>query len=250
MLFSVLAKTMEERFSCRPQLADTDPELTHFTFLTPGLEPTCRDCLYVEHGSRFGSEIHPAALLTFCDDDMPREAENVICVEEKYFTECLNLLTGCFFEEQKREEAFNQLVPVPSDRRSLHEMIDLAAVFLERSLVLINLSFHVIAASKTVSVTDKIWMQNISRGYCTYEFIRAINQLLPDNAMAGATDAFFVNCSASPENKLCCYIYYENQPIGYLILLDNEKGIQPYHLQYLPRISQLISATLRNLPDF
>lgn len=250
MLLSTLFDAIRARFPCRRTFCGQDRRLSHFLLLTPGTETAREDCLYVQSAGQPFPVSAGMTVLSFCPETPCPENGNLLCLEERYFAQCLNVLTCCFFEEQEREEAFQRLIPTPANQHPLHTMIDLAAAFLDRSLVLINLSFHVIAASGTVPVTDPIWLRNIARGYCTYEFISAINQLMPDDAMRSSSKVFFVNCSASQENKLCCCVFYEGQPVGYLILLDNEQGVLPYHLEYLPQIGQLVSSALQYSPDY
>lgn len=248
MLLSTLADAIQTRLPCRLTLCGPDRSMTHFLFLSPEVETANEDCLYVQNTGQDLPTSDGMTVLSFCPGASCPAGGNLLYLEERYFVECLNILTRCFFEEQEREETFRQLISTPPGQRPLQEMIDLAAAFLERSLVLINLSFHVIAASESVPVTDTIWIRNITRGYCTYEFISAVNQLLPDSAIGNSSEVFFVNCSASLENKLCCCVFYEQQPVGYLILLDNERGILPYHLQYLSRVGQLVSSALQHSP--
>jgi len=156
-------------------------------------------------------------------------------------------------EEQTREEppvesyetTYRNVFPPLYESEDFHELVERTAKFLGRSVVIIDLGFHVIDYSREIRVTDPLWTENVRRGYCTYEFIKAINEMLPNDRLPKNSDAFFITCEKSDELKLCSLLYYKKHPIGYMILLDNGKGIQPYHQQFLPRISKKLAKALR-----
>ena len=156
-------------------------------------------------------------------------------------------------DEQTREEppvesyetTYRSVFPPLYEGEDFHELVERTAKFLGRSVVIIDLGFHVIDYSREIRVTDPLWTENVRRGYCTYEFIKAINEMLPNDRLPKNSDAFFITCEKSDELKLCSLLYYKKHPIGYMILLDNGKGIQPYHQQFLPRISKKLAKALR-----
>lgn len=168
---------------------------------------------------------------------------------DDYF-KCYNTLYGLFMKQQAYEIAYSQIMYKLVNHESLHEAVEMTAEFLDRSIVLTDLSFKILDYSTSKEVTDPLWLSYISKGYCTRDFIEAMNDLLPKNQMPSDSSAFPVNCSVSTENKLCSKLVYNNQHIGYLILLDNEAGLLPYHYEFLPRLSNLMVEFLRAQPDF
>ncbi|MCR4999192.1 MAG: helix-turn-helix domain-containing protein [Lachnospiraceae bacterium] len=143
------------------------------------------------------------------------------------------------------ETGYRNVFPPLFENEDFHTLVERTAKFLERSIVIIDLGFHVIDYSRNPKVTDTLWTANIRRGSCTYEFIEAITEMLPSERLPKNSDAFFVTCPISDELKLCSLLYYKKHPIGYVILLDNKKGIEPYHQQFLPRISKKLAKALR-----
>ena len=252
MLISILLNMISEKIPCRMIEKGEDRNLSRFTFLVKDSVIDDGACLYI--GSLEDSSLVqcPMVLLTTEMPGMqtPELSHTVIQIAPEHYAECLNIVTKAFFYEQEREEEFNRLLARPVEQTPFHEIIDNAAVFMDRSLVLTDLSFHVVDYSTSRAITDPIWKTNVKRGFCSYEFIEAMNVLIPDNALPSNSEPFFVNCDASKENKLCSMVFYNQRPIGYLVLLDNEKGILPYHLQYLPRISQILILSLKHVPNF
>ena len=153
-------------------------------------------------------------------------------------------------KEQQYEINFSQLLYLLIQHESLETAVNKAAEFLDRSIVITDLSFKVVAFSTTIPVTDPIWTTNINRGHCSRDFISAINRLLPSNMMPVDSTPFEVTCDASNEKKLAAKLICDHQHIGYLVLLDNEKGLVDFHYKYLPRISELMVDFLKQEPNF
>ena len=77
------------------------------------------------------------------------------------------------------ETGYRNVFPPLFENEDFHTLVERTAKFLERSIVIIDLGFHVIDYSRNPKVTDALWTANIRRGYCTYEFIKAITEMLP-----------------------------------------------------------------------
>lgn len=168
---------------------------------------------------------------------------------ESYVLEMAQMLA-----ENKKEDAtvptpyetsYRNVFPPLFENEDFHTLVERTAQFLDRSIVIIDLGFHIIDYSRHPKVTDALWVSNILRGSCTYEFIEAITEMLPNERLPKNSDAFFISCPVSDELKLCSLLYYKKHPIGYVILLDNKRGIEPYHQQFLPRISKKLAKALR-----
>lgn len=190
-------------------------------------------------------------LLTSSYDATIKENQIQISPEmlESYVRDMAQLLAS---EQQKDsvgeatyEDTYRSVFPPLYENEDFHELVEKTARFLDRSIVLIDLGFHVIDYSRQIKVTDALWIENVRRGYCTYEFIKAMNEMLPNEKLPKTSEAFFVTCPISDEVKLCSLLFYKKHPIGYMILLDNKRGIQPYHQQFLPRISKKLAKALR-----
>ncbi len=191
-------------------------------------------------------------LLTTSYDATIKENQIRISPEqlESYVRDMAQLLVS---EQQKEEhsptetyeDTYRNIFPPLYENDDFHDIVERTAKFLGRSIVIIDLGFHVIDYSRTIKVTDALWQENVKRGYCTYEFIKAINEMLPNDRLPKTSEAFFVTCPLSDEIKLCSLLFYKKHHIGYMLLLDNKRGIQPFHQQFLPRISKKLSKALR-----
>lgn len=229
---------------------EKDRELTWFAFLSGECVTDREDCLYIGEAQEMKRADSKLVLLTTERPEENKWPGSIFFVPRKYFAECMNEVTKHFFEEQRREHEFEKIAALAEGRSSIKEVLNRAAVFMDRSLVLIDLSFRVLGYSTDRAVTDQIWKEHIFERRCSYEFVQAVSRTFPNTVSPDTAEAFPIKCMPAVEKKLCSLVFYERRPIGYLVLIDNEKGVLPYHLRYLPRFSGLMSETLKRLPDF
>ncbi len=242
MRFSELAELLSDKNKCRVNTGEISRELTHFAFLSENVSIDDPSCLYI--GSvdkeKAGDSLKDKCFLT-SDANLPASV-SYIYVPKNEMMNCMNALTSAFFRVSDNEKRFVKVKECFTRNAPLGELINKASLFLDRSLLFIDLGFKVITYSTSVSITDNLWKKFINRGSCTSEFINAMNELMPVSNMPGDSESFKVNCSISSEERLCSQVFVADKAVGYIVLLDNNKGILPFHREYLPKISDLLSA--------
>lgn len=251
MLFLTVLESLQEKYPIKIlQEGKENLEITHFSFLSNNNLGYDSECLYAGTLKSTDSVFNLTALIT-TDKKSKRPPDCwVLFLHDDALTDCMNSISDLFLEEQKREYDFNQLLYQLINNTSLHALVDQTALFLNRSIIITDLSFRVIDYSASIPITDLVWLENIERGYCDYEFIIAANESMPPSLLSESINPFLVDCESSTENRLCCTLIYNQQHIGYIAMLDNEKGVLPYHYRYLPKISALLVQALKQLPTF
>lgn len=126
----------------------------------------------------------------------------------------------------------------------LYKIIDTASKLIGNPLIVIDLSFKVLASSDIENITDLLWMDNVKKGYCSYEFIAELTKL--DSLKKGRkTDRpFEVTCPISPIKKVVFKIEVKGKTIGNILLLECEKQIDSDDCDLLMLISEIVSKEL------
>ena len=255
MLLSSLINTLAKESICEIyQKGTSDLQISGFSFLSNNESEYLKNYLYIDslsapiEGKKF------SALLTFSnrlDDLRPAHTDCwIIHADKEHFAKCMNRIQELLSEEQKQEQDFHKMLYMLINQASLHEIVEYTAQFFNRSIIITDLSFKVIDYSISVPITDIVWKENIERGHCTYEFIKAVNELMPAKELAHVTKPFLVECWRSNEKRLCCTLRYQGQHIGYLAIIDNEKELSPFHYEYLPKLNDIFVHALKQLPIF
>ncbi len=145
---------------------------------------------------------------------------------------------------------FGEMMDCAARSRSIEPIINLAAARLGNSLVLLDPSFKILAASTIFPIDDPLWAENIRLGYCTYEFVSAVQNIDAVKNAARNSDPVVVTCWASPLRKLSSKIYIRGNYAGIVLMLEKETPISPLHLKLLPIISAAAGEAISRYAPF
>lgn len=129
---------------------------------------------------------------------------------------------------------YGELMDCAARSRSMEPVVNLAAARLGNSVVLLDTDFKILAHSTVFTIDDPLWAQNIRQGYCSYEFVSAVEQLEEVKNAAMTSDPVVVTCYASPLRKLSSKIFIQEKLIGIVLMLEKETPISSAHMQLLP----------------
>jgi sugar diacid utilization regulator len=148
----------------------------------------------------------------------------------------------------RRDEKYNQfkisLLEALVSGASIDKIINDASNLIGNSLVVIDLSFKVLASSSIENITDLLWKDNVQKGYCSYEFISELTKLETIKEGRKAKHPYEVTCHESPIKKIVCKIDVDGKTIGNIILLECKKQIAEDDYKYLMLVSEVISKKL------
>lgn len=146
--------------------------------------------------------------------------------------------------ETTRKGIFEELTALADKTHSIEAVIDAASVRLGNSLLYCDMNFKIIANSTSVPVLDPLWIENIKQGYCCYEFISEVKELKSIRNASQTTTAVEVTCNKSPYRKLSSKVFHSQTQIGFLLMIEGENNLLPYHYEMLSTISHVISYTI------
>src|SRR5699024_9792327 len=96
-------------------------------------------------------------------------------------------------------------------------------------VIIFDLSYNILAYSDNYEINNIHWSEIINQGYCSYEFINAIQKLDDVKNSPIDTTSFEVQCSLDPMKKLCSKIFNNQQLIAYVMMFENKTNISRKH---------------------
>lgn len=139
---------------------------------------------------------------------------------------------------------FEELTSLADKTHNIETIIDTASIRLGNSLLFCDMNFKIISCSSTIPILDPLWVENIDRGYCGYEFRSEVKELQSVKNASQSTTAIEVTCPKSPYRKFSSKVFHNQMQVGFLLMIEGESHILPPHLEMLSDISQVISYTI------
>lgn len=239
MLFSGLISVITEKIPLQ-MLSSRDIFDIKDTALIDGIQEDFQnDVLYIGYYEQIASrKLPPQCVLVRTPETeaLVNKESDIALIEEKGLFYLSNLAKA-FVDASRSKGLYAELMDCAAQTKSITAFVNLSAAKLGNSVVLLDTDYKVLAYSNIYPIDDPLWEQNIRQGYCSYEFISAVNEMDIIKNAPKTPEPFVVTCYASPLRKLLSRIYRNGQMIGTVIMLENENMLSPSHFEMLPIIS-------------
>lgn len=181
-----------------------------------------------------------------CIKDFFLEDLNVIELKDSEdIFEIYNLTRDFFISDIEIEHYTAALFKSYIVGKGLFNIVKVASEILNNPVIVMDLSYKILAYSNIEDITDDIWIDNIKNGYCSYDFIMEVKKIKSVQDGRKSDEPYEVICKKSPILKLVSKIKINDKYVGNVILLECKRPIIKRDKEILTLTSEIVAEEMK-----
>ncbi|MHC6179925.1 PucR family transcriptional regulator [Clostridium sp. JNZ X4-2] len=129
--------------------------------------------------------------------------------------------------------------------KGIEHIVNVGYEILGNPICILDLSFKLIASSKDVKVDDPIWVELLTKGYCSYDFVPKDNIKKFIETVHKSSSPIFMNKEKFRIPRIISNIKINNTVIGYLTSLECEKPFSRDDMDLIILLCRIISSEMQ-----
>lgn len=245
MKLSGLIKSAGIKYKLLSEKSSSDPDISGIALLDGATDTYKTDTLYVGYAEQLSTGAIPknCILAGKLSGGCRSGISNLLLVDRKDLFSLFNFLNGLIANSGGRE-VYDMLKTVADQEKNPTAVINAAASILGNPLLVVDTDYRIIAYSSSVQITDRLWHKNTKQGFCSYQFVLGVKQLLEQQAAVLSTYPSELTCTESPFRKFYCNVFLRSTLFGYILLIEEKDPVTPQQLDILEMLSRIISYTI------
>lgn len=159
--------------------------------------------------------------------------------------ETYNEIRDFFIEDVELEHYNVTLLKAFITGNGLQYIVKVASEILGNPIILIDLSYKILAYSSIVDITDPLWSDNIKKGYCSYDFVIAVRKMKSVQSGLKSEDPYEVMCNDSSILKLVSKVKIGSKHVGNIILLEHNRPFLLKDKKMLTLTSEILAEEMK-----
>lgn len=129
--------------------------------------------------------------------------------------------------------------------KGIEHIVDAGCEILGNPICILDLSFKLIASSKSIEVNDPIWIELLTKGYCSYEFVPMSNIQKFIEVVHKSKSPIFMGKDKFRIPRIISNIKIDNKVVGYLTALECEKPFTRNDIELIFLLCKVISSEMQ-----
>lgn len=232
---------------------DYHPSLINLEFLEGDQHDFVDNVLYVGLASLVGGIVNSAeniVLFLVKDCNLPYEglaSRNIVIVEyppETDIFHLFNTIKALFYKEWDFLNSASDLLKALLYSNNLDELLEIAARLVQNPVNIMDVSYKVLAYSKSIKIEDAAWLKIIEMGGFTYEYISAIQRFDASFDIPKDNTPYIQKNDISPARRLISRLYANGSHLGYIATLETNQFFEKISPDLYKLISDTIAKTI------
>lgn len=129
--------------------------------------------------------------------------------------------------------------------KGIGHIVNVGSELLGNPICIIDLSFKLLATSKNVKVDDPIWIELLTKGYCSYDFVSMPNVQKFIELAHKSSSPVFMSKDKLRIPRITSNIKVDNKVVGYLTALECEKPFSEDDLELIFLLCKVLSSEMQ-----
>jgi hypothetical protein len=129
--------------------------------------------------------------------------------------------------------------------KGIEHIVNTGSELLSNPICIIDLSFKLLAASKNIQVDDPIWIELLTKGYCSFDFVSMSNVEKFIELVHKSSSPVFMSKDKFRIPRIISNIKVNNKVVGYLVALECEKPFNEDDLELIFLLCKVLSSEMQ-----
>lgn len=129
--------------------------------------------------------------------------------------------------------------------KGIEHIVNTGSEILENPICIIDLSFKLLASSKNIQVDDPIWIELLTKGYCSFDFVSMSNAEKFIELVHKSNSPVFMSKDKFRIPRIISNIKVNNKVVGYLVALECEKRFTEDDLELIFLLCKVLSSEMQ-----
>ncbi|SFC20953.1 PucR family transcriptional regulator [Clostridium uliginosum] len=181
-----------------------------------------------------------------CIENFFRKSANIIEIKENEdIFQIYNEIREIFYEDIQIANDSAILLKASILENGIDNIVTLASNILKNPIIVIDSSFKILTYSNKEDILDPYWRKNITKRYCSYEFIVGFKNMKRKNKNIKDDEPYEFTCTESSILKLISGVKVNNKHIASVIVLECKKKFSPRDKEILALTSRIIAQEMK-----
>jgi len=243
MYFNELVGMLQNNYAVRLLMSDDFPSaIMDIRLLDRNEHYWNEHTLYI---GRFDQLKNPPdrPIMLLCVDEpvaLPKGSSCAQILEDDLY-DLFNTAKDLIMGDLKEGSMLYELAHMALSGKNISSVINAAASLLGNALIFVDVSQKVLAYSTNYEIMDKLWVENIAKGYCSYEFVQKVrtnNQMREWSKKGSETQ--FITLPGDKQRKLVARITQEGHVVGAVVMIEHHTPIVHSHIRQLPLVGRIL----------
>lgn len=136
---------------------------------------------------------------------------------------------------------FNALI----SGRGLNYVVNTGCEILGNPICILDLSFKLIAYSKDIKVDDPVWIELLTKGYCSYNFVPKSNVRNFIDVVHKSSSPIFIGKDKFRVPRIISNIKINDKVVGYIAALECEKPFTRNDIEFIFLLCKVVASEMQ-----